>query len=1744
MVLATLLCGTIAAMALLLVAAPAQAAPEDPLFTFTPKPPPPIDPPPPNGGYLNGPCGLGVDAAGNFYVADHYSDAVEVYDPDADYVALPLGGATGYVTRLDSPDPLGGPCGLALDGAGDLYVSDFHRQVEKFSPSEFPPMPASEAPPTPATSYSSVGVIDSSRSTGVAADPATDDVYVNNRTHVSVYDPAGSPTGQIGLGTLGEGYGVAVSGFAATLGFVYVPDAADDTVKVYDPAIDPVNPVATIDGAAAPAGEFTSLRDSAVAIDDVTGDVYVVDNTQPAHAEQPLAIVHVFDFTGAYQGHLKHMVVHGVPTGLAVDNSAGATHPLGTQGRVYVTSGNTHEGGLYAYPPGAATAGDPLPPAIPPEPLGREQFFPTLPIGDPAAPPGGIPCEGDDCQVLPPDPVDPTLTTRLRGLGNPKVRYRGSVRDCGAIARGARGLSRRGRRVARRAKRSRKPRLSRRLRGRATKLRGRARRARRSARRCRRANDSAAGVSRAGASSTGTGDANASGKSAGSPFPASPTQAEGAARRAGDVAVADAGSASASAAAAGGAGTLALLPDGEGFDAAVRAQGGGTATLAGSHPYSLDLAVGLDQGSGEAELRDLRIDLPSGLLASPAATPLFCLSAEFQAPRTSPFGPSASGESCPENTQVGTVEVTTGAGGGETVRFGLFGLEPDGTAMRLGAAPFGHPLVFDVSVRAGGGEPFGLSLTASEVPEALEARALELSLWGAPWDASHNRERGDCLNEAEPAFAWSKCSVGEPRSVPPVAFLTLPTECGAPLAFTARADSWQGAGGFTEQAVNRDSDGAPAPMAGCESLPSFETFGPTVEGLLPVEKASSSSGFVFSLAGEDPGLADPRARIRSHPERVVVELPTGVSLNPSLGAGLGVCAPGQLAAETAFNPPGAGCPNAAKIGVFSVRIPFYDGLLRGGIYLAEPDDPGEAGSENPFDALLAVYLVAKSADRGILLRIPGELAPDPSDGTLTATFEGLPQLPYTDLEVSFRGGQRAPLVSPPTCGEVTTRIELTPSSGEESTVSTTVSEISSGIGFGPCPDGSTPPFDPDAVSGGVNSNVGSYTPYYVHLSREDEEQEITSYSLTLPEGITGKLQGIPFCPDSAIAAARGKDGFDEIADPSCPAASQVGRTNTGYGVGPALTYAPGRIYLAGPYGGRPLSLVTINAATVGPFDLGTIVIRSAFSVDPRTAQLEIDSSASDPIPHILEGVPLHLRDIRIHMDREDFTRNPTSCRASELESTLTGSGEEFGDPSDDTSAMVAEHFQLLNCLELDFRPRLGLRLLGGVRRSAYPALRAVLRARDGDASMKRIAVTMPRSLFLAQNHIRGICTRPQFAAERCPANSVYGRAVVYSSLFDEPLRGRVYLRSSEHRLPDLVASLRSGEVRIVLEGRIGPSKSGGVRTFFEDVPDAPIEAFVMQLDGGKRGLLVNSVNVCNAPPRATVKALGQNNRGVVYTTKLRGNCKKFEQAQKRRRARQKRRRAQRRKRRQRARRSATARVSEVTQRGNLRVAVNGKLTPRALPRKGAAPVAVSVSSRIATTDRSQPPPLRRLRIEINRHGHLSTAGLPVCPYRKIRTATSARALRACGDALVGQGSFEANVSLANQEPYRARARLLIFNGRSKGKPVLLGQVYSPRPFATAFVIVFDLAKSRRGAFGTVLNASLPRAIGSWGVVTGIELNLSRRYRHRGKRRSFLSAGCPAPKGFRVVPFQLARTSFRFAGGRTLRSTLTRNCRPR
>lgn len=922
-----------------------------------------------------------------------------------------------------------------------------------------------------------------------------------------------------------------------------------------------------------------------------------------------------------------------------------------------------------------------------------------------------------------------------------------------------------------------------------------------------------------------------------------------------------------------GASAFDLLPGSAGFDASVYAEGGGPATQAGSHPLSVKLDLNFKTAAGgpfsEGDLRDLSLEMPPGLIENPTAIATGeCSLLDFETPRVSPWEESLSGENCPDDSQVGIVTVRSSVAGGTTRTFGLFNLSaPPGAPSELGFSPYGAPVILVPSIRQADGE-YGITLQARNVSQLLDLTGLTLTIWGVPWSVIHNEQRGDCLKEAEPGFGWAKCSVGRPGKVgsEPRAYLTLPTSCEEPLDFRATAESWKAS---EPQPEPRSTTGKQT-LEGCDAL----EFRPRAVALLSNPRASSPTAYTFDIEVDTGGIVKPECApgegggifgCAPPPVRkAVVTLPEGVTINPSVGAGLGVCTPAQYSAETPSSAFGAGCPSQSKIGDFSVKSPIVTGPIEGNVYLAAP-------YQNPFGSLVAVYLVAKSIQRGILVKVAGELKPDPVTGSLTATFDRLPQLPYSDLRIHFNEGQRSPLATPAACGKVSTEVDFTPWRGPLAAHQSLPTAITAGVGGGPCPSG-LPPFSPQAKGGALNSRASAYSPFYLHLTRNVTEQEFTSYSATFPPGLLGKIAGIPYCPDADIEAARHNSGVAERDHPSCPAASLIGHTYSGYGVGSVLAYAPGNLYLAGPYRGSAFSVVAIDSALVGPFDLGTVIVRSAVRIDPETTQASIDATGTDPIPHIVDGVPIHLRDIRAYIDRPGFTLNPTSCEKFNVASAMNGAGLRFGDPSDDTLATATSPFQAFDCASLGFKPRIALKMKGRSRRGAYDSLRVTVRPRAGDANIATSQVTLPASIFLDQGHIRTICTHARFAAHDCPPGSVYGHVRAFTPLLEAPMEGPAYLRSSSHTLPDLVFALRGHGIEVDVAGRIDSSK-GGIRGTFPTIPDAPVSKFVLTMKGGKRGVLVNAENLCKKKQLASARFVGHANRGWRLHPAVKAKCK-------------------------------------------------------------------------------------------------------------------------------------------------------------------------------------------------------------------------------------------------------------------------------
>jgi hypothetical protein len=604
----------------------------------------------------------------------------------------------------------------------------------------------------------------------------------------------------------------------------------------------------------------------------------------------------------------------------------------------------------------------------------------------------------------------------------------------------------------------------------------------------------------------------------------------------------------------------------------------------------------------------------------------------------------------------------------------------------------------------------------------------------------------------------------------------------------------------------------------------------------------------------------------SHTKEARLALPTGVSLNPSAANGLQSCSDAQFGKGTKQP---VGCPPASKIGTVTIESPpLPEGGLQGDVFVGEQLSRDPASGDE-----YRIFVDAESARYGVSVRLIGRVSADPATAQLTTTFSGLPQVPFTSFVIQLNGGPKATLTSPSLCGPHTTTATMTPWSGNPAVTRIDEFTLTSAPGGGACPTKlGDRPFSPGFEGHATNTQAAAFTNVNLDLVRSEGNQELKGVDVTLPPGMTAKLAGLRYCPEGAIAAAAANSGLAEIASPSCGGDSLVGSAVITSGSGPEpLKIETGKAFLAGPYHGAPLSLAVITPATAGPFDLGTVVVRVALFVDPQTAQV---TTVSDPLPHIYAGTLLNVRAVSVKIDRPEFSLNGTNCNPSSFAATLRGGGANPADPAAFTSVGASSPYQVTGCDSLPFGPKLFLRAFGATKRAKNPKLRAILVARRGDANISRAAVTLPKSMILDQSAISQVCTRVQFAAHDCPSSSIYGFAEATTPLLDGPLKGPVYLRSSSNPLPDLVAALH-GQVDVELDGRTD-SVNGRIRNTFDAVPDVPVSRFVLTIRGGKKkGLLINSQNLCSRKQFARLNLTAQNGKKLnKKKLKVRTPCKK------------------------------------------------------------------------------------------------------------------------------------------------------------------------------------------------------------------------------------------------------------------------------
>lgn len=860
-----------------------------------------------------------------------------------------------------------------------------------------------------------------------------------------------------------------------------------------------------------------------------------------------------------------------------------------------------------------------------------------------------------------------------------------------------------------------------------------------------------------------------------------------------------------------------------GFDVTFTNKDGSVATQAGSHPFAMTTSFALNSSVNEAsetvpdgELKDMTTEQIVGLVGDPTAVPR-CSAADL----TTVVGLRAS---CPDSTAVGVVEVSTrgkgaGKGGGIYPVFAL--VPPPGVALMLGFVVSDEPVTVEIGVKHE--YPYNISAVVSDSPQPVALVGVKLVLWGNPGDPAHDPYRGKCLNlgagSAEHPVSEGNC----PSQIANVPLITLPRACTGPLSTTYQANSWSDPGTWVFGGSETHDNAEPADplgMTGCSRL----GFNPTIAAQPTSKAAQSATGLDFGLNVHDEGLANPGGIAQSDIKKAVVTLPEGMTANPALAEGLNVCSEADLARESVDSAPGEGCPDESKIGTVEVETPLLEEPLKGSLFMAKPH-------ANPFNSLLALYFVIKNPTLGIIIKQAALVEPNPVTGQLVTIVDNIPQLPFSHFTLHFREGARSPLVTPPACGSYDAKAVLTPSSGGEPVTSTSMFQIISGANAGPCPAGGVPPFAPQITAGMQNNNAGSFSPFYLHLTRGDGDAEISSFSTSMPAGLTGILTGIPFCPEADIEMARTKTGVLEQNEPSCPASSQVGHSLVGAGVGSALAYTPGKIYFAGPFHGDPFSLVSVTSAVVGPFDLGTVVIRFGLRIDPRTAQVNVDPSGSEPIPTILDGIVTHVRDVRVYIDRPNFTLNPTSCNPLSISSTLSSNLAQF--------STVSSRFQAADCANLKFTPTITATTAGQASRANGASLTVKIAYPKGaigtQSWVNEAKLQFPKQLPAELKTIQKACLAATFEGNRaaCPPQSIIGHAVVHTPILPVPLEGPVYFVSNGGaKFPDAVLLLDGDGVHIELHGETFITRSGVTTATFRNTPDVPFETLEVTVPSG------------------------------------------------------------------------------------------------------------------------------------------------------------------------------------------------------------------------------------------------------------------------------------------------------------------------
>ncbi|HEY2054420.1 MAG TPA: hypothetical protein VGH14_10840 [Solirubrobacterales bacterium] len=682
-------------------------------------------------------------------------------------------------------------------------------------------------------------------------------------------------------------------------------------------------------------------------------------------------------------------------------------------------------------------------------------------------------------------------------------------------------------------------------------------------------------------------------------------------------------------------------------------------------------------------------------------------------------------------------------------------------------------------------------------------------------------------------------------------FLTVPSPCNGNSTSILEVESQAGA------TAGPQATTPPVPIANCGAVPFAPSVTATVSG--PTD-SSSTVNVSLNIPQHLNATEISSSTVRS----ANVTLPAGTGLNPATAPGLKFC---PDAAFPLHSRTPVSCSPETQIGTVAIEAPeLPPGSLKGPVYLAEQKSrEPQSGSE------YRIFFNAESSEYGVQVREEGKVRANPTTGQLSAEFNELPQVGFSSATLTFGPTAKHAipvLSSPPLCTQTSTSSAVPYSTGATTATGPTELKLTQAPGGAPCAKTMAErPFTPSVTAKPVSAKAATYTPFQLRISRNEGQQEIKGFALTLPPGATANIANVPYCEAKEFNRAAGRSGVEEQKSPSCTGKSEIGTATIEAGTGATPLKIEGRVYLAGPYMGAPLSAVVITPAVAGPFDLGVVVVHAPLNLNPESGQIE----TSAQLPDVFGGAKLDIRSILVNLKRKEFTLNGTNCNQNATVGSIAGGGADPTNPAAWSQFKVNVPIQNAGCEELAFSPGLKVRLFGQTRRAKHPKLKATLTTKEGQANTAVASVALPHAIFLDQSSLGTVCTRPQFAAGQCPANSRYGYARAWTPLLSHPVEGPVYLRSSNNTLPDMVADLK-GQVSIVLDGRIDSFK-GGIRTTFAGIPDLPVSKFVLNLPGGKHGLLQASTNLCEKRVKGIIRLEGQNGKKVSRHPRIQTPCK-------------------------------------------------------------------------------------------------------------------------------------------------------------------------------------------------------------------------------------------------------------------------------